>query len=58
MLNSFHKNGYLIVKNFHNKTLIAQIKKDIFDISYELYRKHNPKFNSKNIKVIILIILS
>ena len=47
MLNSFHKNGYLIVKNFHSKTLITQIKKDIFDISYELYRKHNPKFNSK-----------
>ena len=37
----YKKNGFLIIKNFHSKKLINQIKKDIFEISFELYRKYN-----------------
>ena len=42
--NFFHKNGFLIVKNFYDKKLINQIKKDIFDISLEVYKKYNKKY--------------
>ena len=47
MINFFKKNGYLIIRNFHSKKLISQIKKDIFEISYELYKKHHPQIKSK-----------
>lgn len=59
MVDFFQKNGYLIIKNFHSKKLISQIKKDIFDISYELYKKYNPKiiskkYNSENFDIFVL----
>lgn len=58
-LKSFHHNGYLIIKNFYNKKLIYQIKKDIFDISVETYKKYKPdfvpsKFNQKNFDIVVL----
>jgi ectoine hydroxylase-related dioxygenase (phytanoyl-CoA dioxygenase family) len=43
----FHDNGYLIVKNFYDKKIIYQIKKDIYEISWEIYKKFNQSFKPK-----------
>lgn len=42
----FHENGFLIIRNFYSKKLIYKIKKDIFEISKEIYKKYNKKFST------------
>jgi len=44
----FQDNGFLIIKNFYSKKLIYKIKKNIFEISKEIYKKYNSNFLKKN----------
>ena len=46
----FYDNGYLIVKNFYDKKIIYQIKKDIYEISLEIYKKFNQNFSPKKFR--------
>lgn len=59
MINEFNKKGYLIIKNFYDKKVILNIKKDIFKLSYQLYKKYNKNekkinFNSDNFDYYLL----
>ncbi len=52
-INFFLDNGYLIIKDFYPKKLIINLKKDIFNLSQELYffnygNKKDIKFTEKN----------
>ena len=50
MIKEFNEKGYLIIKNFYDKKIISNIKKDIFDLSFQLYKKHFPRTSKINYK--------
>ena len=62
-INFFLDNGYLIIKDFYPKKLIINLKKDIFNLSKELYffkfgNKINVKFTEKNFDYYLALALN